>query len=107
MITALWREMLPEVELLNLLDDGVVHDAVVAGRVEPQVTRRMCNLFQSAETAGANFILLCCSTVGETADVGRSLTTIPIMRIDEPMAEQAVAAGKRIGVMATVSSTLA
>ncbi len=104
---SLFKELAPDVEVLNLLDDGVVRDAVKAGKVEPQVTRRMCNLFLSAEVAGAQAILLCCSTVGETADVGRSLTSVPILRIDEPMAEQAVATGERIGVVATVSSTLA
>lgn len=107
LVGSLFKELAPDVEVLNLLDDGAIRDAVKAGKVEPQVTRRMCNLFHSAEVAGAQAILLCCSTVGETADVGRSLTTVPILRIDEPMAEQAVSSGQRIGVVATVSSTLA
>lgn len=100
------KELAPDVQLLNLLDDGVIRDAVAAGGIEPQVTRRMCNLFLSAEVSGAQAILLCCSTVGETADVGRGLTTVPIVRIDEAMAEKAVATGRRIAVVASVSSTL-
>lgn len=106
LIGALFKEMAPDVKVLNLLDDGVTGDAVAAGRIEPQVTRRMCNLFLNAETAGVKAILLCCSTVGETADVGRGLVNVPLLRIDEAMAEAAVAAGRRISVVASVSSTL-
>ena len=44
--------------------------------------------------------------MGETVDVARKLIDTPILKIDEPMAEAAVAAGKRIAVHATVASTL-
>jgi aspartate/glutamate racemase len=106
LIGGVFKELAPDVKVLNLLDDGVIADAVAAGKIEPQVTKRMCNLFTSAETAGAQAILLCCSTVGETADVGRGLVNVPLLRIDEAMAEKAVASGRRIAVVASVSSTL-
>ncbi|MHB1006073.1 MAG: aspartate/glutamate racemase family protein [Chloroflexota bacterium] len=106
LVGSLLKELAPEVEVLNLLDDGAIRDAVAAGRIVPHISRRMCNLFLSAEAAGAQAILLCCSTVGETADTGRALTTVPIVRIDEAMAEQAVSTGERVGVVASVSSTL-
>ncbi len=96
----------PDVNVINLMDDGAIPDAVAAGGIEPNVTRRMCNLFLSAETAGAKGILLCWSTVGETADTGRGLLNVPLLRIDEAMAEEAVSLGKRIALVASVSSTL-
>ena len=51
--------------------------------------------------------MLCtCSTVGPGADDAAGLTATKVMRVDRPMAEAAVHAGARIGVAATVSTTL-
>jgi aspartate/glutamate racemase len=106
-VTPLFRELVPEAELVNFLDDAVVKDAVAAGKVDARLTRRMCNMFLCAELSGAEAIFLTCSTVGETKDVGSRLVGIPILRIDEPMAEKAVGLGARIAVVATVASTVA
>ena len=106
-VVPLFREMLPEAELVHFVDDSAVKDAVALGRVDERLTRRMCNLYLSAELAGASAILLCCSTVGETADVGARLVGVPVLRIDEPMAKTGVALGSRIALVATVASTVA
>jgi len=105
-VTPLFHELLPEAELVHFVDDAAVRDAVALGKVDDRLTRRLCNLYASAELAGAEAILLCCSTVGETAEVGARLVGIPIVRIDEPMAEQGVALGQKIALVATVASTL-
>jgi len=101
-----FREILPEVDLVNILDDSITPDAVKAGRIDQNIARRMLDHFCAAQTSGAAVILLCCSTVGETADIARALITTPIVRIDEAMAERAVAVGTRVGILATAESTL-
>lgn len=101
-----FRELIPDAEVINILDDSIVPDAVKAGKITENLADRMLTHFQAAQKSGAKAIMLACSTVGETADVARKVIATPIMRIDEPMAEQAVSLGKRIGVLATVSSTL-
>jgi Asp/Glu/hydantoin racemase len=66
-------------------------------------------LYVDAINAGADAVLNCCSSVGEAADSVQDMarfTGIPIVRIDEAMCRAAVIAGRRIGVMATLSSTL-
>jgi len=68
--------------------------------------RRMCGYFALAQSTGADLILNVCSSVGETVDVARHFISTPILKIDEPMAEEAVARGRRIGVLATLRSTL-
>ena len=39
-------------------------------------------------------------------EIASQLVGVPVLRIDEPMASAAVASGTRIGVLATVASTL-
>jgi Asp/Glu/hydantoin racemase len=55
---------------------------------------------------GADIILNACSSVGEATDALRDLIRTPIVKIDESMAQEASAIGSRIGVVATVSTTL-
>jgi len=59
-----------------------------------------------AEQVGANVILEACSSVGEVVTKMQSAVSIPIVRIDEGMAEQAVQRGEQLGVAATLPTTL-
>jgi len=97
---------LPNVRLVNIVDDSLLADVMREGKVTPAITRKMCYYVLAAEQTGAHAILSLCSTMGETIDVARRLVTISVMKIDEPMAEKAVAEAQRIGVIATVPTTL-
>ena len=39
-------------------------------------------------------------------EAAAALTGVPVLRVDQPMADKAVQSGKRIGVIATLSTTL-
>ena len=54
----------------------------------------------------SDLVLLTCSSIGPCAEVAAEMVSVPVLRIDEPMAEEAVAIGKRIAVIATLGSTL-
>jgi len=99
-------EALPCVRLVNIVDDSLLADVMKEGKVTPAITRKMCHYVLAAEQTGAQAILSLCSTMGDTVDVARKLVSIPIMKIDEAMAERAVAGGESIGVLATVPTTL-
>ena len=51
-------------------------------------------------------ILLACSTFNYAAELGRPLVNIPIAQIDRPMMEKAVSHSKKIGLLATLSTTV-
>ena|SRR3990170_2093363 len=104
-LNTLAKEMLPGVDVVNIVDDTLLKYAREFG-VDERLTRRMLYYFVSAVEAGADVILNACSSVGETVDVARRVVSVPIVRIDEPMAEEAVTRGHRIAVLATVKSTL-
>ena len=66
----------------------------------------MCRYVQSAESLGVDLIVNQCSSVGEAFAIASRCTAIPTLRVDEPMAEKAVSLGTRLGVIATVASTV-
>jgi Asp/Glu/hydantoin racemase len=103
---ALVQELLPDVRCINIVDDSLLADVMREGKVCTNVARRMCQYFLAAEEAKASVVLNACSTVSETVDIARSLLKIPIIKVDEPMAELAVQSGERIGVIATVPTTI-
>lgn len=100
---------LPGVRLTNLVDDSLIRDVVTAGGVTPSVERRLHAYYAIARDMGADLILNTCSSVGEVAAAAHAAGTygLPIVRIDEPMARQAVATGGRIAVLATLPTTQA
>ena len=70
---------------------------------------RLVGMYMTAVSEGADAILNLCSSVGEVADAAQDIaryTGIPIVRVDEEMCREAVRQGKRIGVMATLPTTL-
>ena len=102
----LFPEILPGVRLVNVVDDSLLADLRMAGRLIPSVTRRIIGYGTLAESAGADAILNCCSSVGEAADLLAQTVSIPVVKINNRMAEEAVERGARIAVVATVATTL-
>ncbi len=100
-------ELLPDVRLVNLIDDSLIYDVMQAGGVTPQVSGRLLGYYRSAAELGADVILNTCSSVGEAADRARAFVSVPIVKIDEQMAREAVGGYDRIGVIATLPTTLA
>lgn len=105
-IGALAAELVPNARIINLVDDSLLKDAMAAGEVTPAIRRRLAQYMTIGQEMGADVILNVCSSVGEAADAAASLLDIPMLKIDSAMAEQAVGRAERIGVAATVQTTL-
>lgn len=106
-IKALFKEIIPEVEMINIIDDSLLQEVLAVGHPTPAVIRRMSQYALQAEAMGADLILNQCSSVSEVVDIVKKMISIPYLKIDEPMAEEAVKLGNNIGVVATAHSTLA
>ncbi len=102
----LCKEKLPGVETFNIADDSLVKGIIAAGSLTAPIARRVASYLESAELAGADYILVTCSSIGPAVEAGAKLMGVPVLRVDQPMADQAVATGKRIGVIATLRTTL-
>jgi Asp/Glu/hydantoin racemase len=102
----LCKAKLSNVEIFNIVDDSLVKGIMAAGRLTAQISRRVAGYLESAELAGADYILVTCSSIGPAVEAAARLIGVPVLRVDQPMADQAVQAGKRIGVIATLRTTL-
>ena len=99
-------ELMPEVETFDIVDETLLRDATAEGRVSLDTARRLFAHLAAAERHGADAILVTCSSMGGTVDAARRFAGVPLLRVDQAMAEQAAARGSRIGVLATLRSTL-
>lgn len=106
LLQTIFSEHLPDCRLVNIIDDSIIQDVVRRGKVSQSVTRRLIWYYQIAVDIGADIILNTCSSVGEVVDIARQLIDTPIVRIDEPMADEAVNRYQTIGVLATLPTTL-
>ena len=102
----LCKEKLPGVNVFNIADDSLVKGIIAAGSLTPVIARRVASYLESAELAGADYIMVTCSSIGPAVEAGAKLIGVPVLRVDQPMADRAVATGKRIGVVATLRTTL-
>lgn len=103
------RKQLGDVEAISLEDPGILAEVREAGYVTTAPAARLIGMYMKAAEAGAEAILNICSSVGEVADSVQDVAKyigIPIVRIDEEMCREAVRRGARIGVMATLPTTL-
>jgi Asp/Glu/hydantoin racemase len=106
MMKEMFAEILPDVRLINIVDDSLLPDVMSAQAISPGVTRRMCLYVMAAEATGADAVLSLCSSLGPAIDHARALVNIPVIKIDDAHTEEAVRRASRIGVMATVGTTL-
>jgi Asp/Glu/hydantoin racemase len=103
---ALCAEWLPGVEVFHIADDTLIREVIARGRLTPPTARRVVGHIAAAEDAGADVVLVTCSSVGAAVETATALTSVPVLRVDRPMADRAVALGRRVGVVATLSTTL-
>lgn len=99
-------EYLPGVNLFNIVDDSLIKDVIANGKLVPATARRVVDYVASAEAAGADRILVTCSSIGRAVEAAAALSSVPVLRVDQPMADLAISKGTRIGVVATLPTTL-
>ncbi|WP_123040250.1 aspartate/glutamate racemase family protein [Cohnella candidum] len=105
-LKTLAAEVMPEWDIINFVDDSILPQlAANGGRIE-EVQERWSAYARFAEQQGAACVVSACSSVGEAAEAARLEVGVPVKRIDEAMAEEAVTLGGTIGVAATLASTL-
>ena len=100
------RRHLPDWTPFNIVDESLLRISIREGAMSKRTARRVAGYVFSAVDAGADAILVTCSSIGDAVDATVPLCPVPLMRVDTGMAERAVETGARIGVLATLSTTL-
>ncbi len=100
------EEMMPGTEIIHLVDEGLLKEIVAGGELTEERVSRLASLASAAEASGAEAVLLTCSTIGPAVDTVKDSVGVPFLKVDEAMADRAVQLGQRIGVIATLYTTL-
>jgi glutamate racemase len=101
------RELLPpEVEPWHVVDELLAKVVLAQGQLSPFIYRRVADHVRAAEEAGATIVQLTCSSISPCAGIAAVQVGIPVLRVEEPMIERAIAMGSRVGVVATAPTAL-
>lgn len=95
----------PDIEQMDITDSSLIAETQAAGFATPAVARRMYNYMMCAADAGADAILVTCTSVNTVTKKIRDMIPIPVISIEEPVAEKAVAAGCRIGILSSLATS--
>ena len=94
----------PEAEVINVLDEGLLID--FDGQLTPTLRRRMSNLIGYCQDNNADAIGLACSVYAPVVDSVKDLIDVPLVSSYGPVMADAVAAGTRVGLIASVAATM-
>ena len=98
--------VMPDVRILHFVDESTIKNTIAAGHLQKSTMRQVIRLVGSTFDAGCDVAMVTCSSIGRAVEMAAELYDQPVLRVDRAMAEQAVASATRIGVVATLSTTL-
>ncbi|WP_421694051.1 aspartate/glutamate racemase family protein [Aestuariivirga sp.] len=103
---ALAQQKLPGWSSYAVVDESLLLDTIERGEVASRTVQRLAGYIFAAADAGAEAVVVTCSTLGGAVDAMRPITPVPLFRIDRGMAKVAAGQARRIGVLATLPTTL-
>jgi aspartate/glutamate racemase len=101
-------EVIPEVEVVHWVDDTIQNTnfACPPGMIPRRNYAKFVQGALSQQDYGVDLILLACSTFNQAAELAAPMIDTPILQIDRPMMDLAVREGRRVGLLATVPTTV-
>ena len=106
-IEGIFKETLGDIKVRHIADSTLIADIVAKGEITDDLRRRIFALYDAAALGEGDPIISTCSSIGEVPDeYAAAPPDVPIMRIDYPMADYAAQNGKKVVVMATLSTTV-
>src|SRR5262249_38381548 len=102
----LTQRLLPGWETFNLVDESLLRNTIRSGLLEPVTSRRLAGHVWSAVDAGAQAVMVTCSSLGPAVGAAVLLGPVRLFGVEEAGADAAVATGGRIGVLAPLTTPL-
>ena len=96
----------PEPDLVNILDDSLSRDRTLEPGIGPAMHKRFEVLGEYALSLDADAILFTCSAFGPAIERVAAKLGIPVLKPNEAMFAEAMAKGRRIGMLATFEPTI-
>ncbi|MBS1217546.1 MAG: hypothetical protein H6R21_679 [Proteobacteria bacterium] len=105
-IVAAFDRLWPAARTTNLLDDSLSADLAAEGRLTGHMIERFITLARYVHGCGADAILFTCSAFGPAIEAAAAALTIPVLKPNEAMLDEALAAGVHIGLVATFAPSI-
>lgn len=106
LFTDLCTRQMPDVRIFHMVDESLIRETVRVGSLQKLTIRRLIAMIESAAGGGADAVMVTCSSIGEGVTLAQQLFDFPVIRVDEAMAEAAIQSGSKLGVLATLRTTL-
>jgi Asp/Glu/hydantoin racemase len=103
----LCRDRNLNVNLVHVADPSLISDVIAQGELTASTSQRVLDHLTAAEETSADYIMVTCSSLGPAVEEAQEHMRKPILRVDQPLADQAIKLGTRIGVVATLVTTMA
>jgi aspartate/glutamate racemase len=102
------EEIIPEVKVVHHVDDTIQNSnfASQPGIIPKENYFKFASYAYYLEKAGVDLILLACSTFNRAVEIAQPMINVPMLQIDRPMMDLAVKNAKKIGLLATVPTTV-
>lgn len=105
-IVKAFRRLWPAARTTNLLEDSLAADLAAEGQLTGRMIERFVTLARYTHDCGADAILFTCSAFGAAIEAAQDALEIPVLKPNEAMLEEALAAGTHIGLIATFEPSL-
>jgi Asp/Glu/hydantoin racemase len=99
------RAELPEPSRIHTLDEPLLQRIGARGTLAPEDSDRLASHVAASAEAGADAVLVTCSTLSPCVEEIRGRFTLPVLKIDEAMFAEAVRRGGKVAVIVTNPST--
>lgn len=99
------RELGSTIPIRHEVQEGLLVEVLKAGAITDGIRTATSEAVRNLVLGGAKVVVCTCSTIGGLAEQVAVSDGVRVMRIDRPMAQQAVARGGRILVFAALRST--
>src|SRR6185503_11697563 len=96
-----FSELWPEAETVNIMDDKLSVDRERAASLTPELTERVSQLARYALKCKADAILYTCSAFGEAIEAVARWSSIPVLKPNEAMFDEALERGGNLGMLLT------
>ncbi len=101
----LTSEIMPDVEVVHLVDEGLL--SMAEAQFRRHVVRRLKTLASFAEESGAEVVLFTCTAFGRLAEEIENAVNIPVMAVLEIMTDEAMDVSDHIGILGSHPGALA
>lgn len=106
-VVAAFKSDWPEADVFSLLEDSLSADLQAAGTLDDAMVERFKRLADYAVDTGAEAILFTCSAFGTAIEAAAEAhSSMPVLKPNEAMFEEALNMGNRIGMIATFEPSI-